>query len=241
MSARCFALIPAAGVGARMAVAMPKQYLPVAGTPMIVRTLDVLAAVREIDRIVVVVSPEDRRFASLRLKPEVADRVEVHNRGGGSRHETVANGLAAMADYADRDDWVLVHDAARCGIWPALVIALIEVLKDDPVGGLLALPVADTLKRAEVTRADAAGGRVEATLDRDGVWLAQTPQMFRYGMLADALAAADARGFRVTDEASAIEAAGHSPRLVLGSSRNFKVTTSDDLAMMRAMLAVHPS
>jgi len=241
MSARCFALIPAAGVGARMALALPKQYVPVAGVPMIVRTIEVLAAVREIERIAVVVAPADRRFATLALRPDVAQRVDVHPSGGDTRHETVENGLADLASHARADDWVLVHDAARCGIWPALVIALIEVLKDDPVGGLLALPLADTLKRAEPDRDDSVASRVEATLDRDTLWLAQTPQMFRMGLLAEALAAARTRGTRVTDEASAVEALGHRPRLVLGSSRNFKVTTSDDLAMMRALLAAHPS
>ncbi len=241
MAGRCFALIPAGGVGARMALAMPKQYLPVAGVPMIVRTVEVLAAVREIERIAVVVAPADRRFEALELKRDVSSRVDVQHVGGDTRHDTVLNGLRAMAEYVDPDDWVLVHDAARCGIWPALVIALIEVLKDDAVGGLLAMPLADTLKRAEPERAHSVASRVEATLDRVGLWQAQTPQMFRHGLLLDALATAQVRDTRVTDEAGAIEAMGHHPRLVLGSSRNFKVTTSDDLAMMRAMLAVHPS
>ncbi|MFJ0764713.1 2-C-methyl-D-erythritol 4-phosphate cytidylyltransferase, partial [Bordetella pertussis] len=140
--------------------------------------------------------------------------------------DTVA---AALADSgAAADDWILVHDAARPGLPAAALARLIDACLDDAVGGLLALPVADTVK--------AGRQRVSRTVDRDGLWLAQTPQMFRAGLLRDALARARAAGLAVTDEASAVEAAGHAPRLVAGALRNFKVTWPDDFELMEKWL-----
>ncbi|CFN29194.1 4-diphosphocytidyl-2C-methyl-D-erythritol synthase [Bordetella pertussis] len=136
---------------------------------------------------------------------------------------------AALADSgAAADDWILVHDAARPGLPAAALARLIDACLDDAVGGLLALPVADTVK--------AGRQRVSRTVDRDGLWLAQTPQMFRAGLLRDALARARAAGLAVTDEASAVEAAGHAPRLVAGALRNFKVTWPDDFELMEKWL-----
>ncbi|MGF2241433.1 2-C-methyl-D-erythritol 4-phosphate cytidylyltransferase, partial [Bordetella pertussis] len=129
---------------------------------------------------------------------------------------------------AAADDWILVHDAARPGLPAAALARLIDACLDDAVGGLLALPVADTVK--------AGRQRVSRTVDRDGLWLAQTPQMFRAGLLRDALARARAAGLAVTDEASAVEAAGHAPRLVAGALRNFKVTWPDDFELMEKWL-----
>ncbi|MFJ0859114.1 2-C-methyl-D-erythritol 4-phosphate cytidylyltransferase, partial [Bordetella pertussis] len=143
-----------------------------------------------------------------------------------NRADTVA---AALADSgAAADDWILVHDAARPGLPAAALARLIDACLDDAVGGLLALPVADTVK--------AGRQRVSRTVDRDGLWLAQTPQMFRAGLLRDALARARAAGLAVTDEASAVEAAGHAPRLVAGALRNFKVTWPDDFELMEKWL-----
>lgn len=230
---RCFALVPAAGSGSRLASDVPKQYLPVAGTPMIVRTIAAFSAVERIASITVAVAPDDARFDALALDTA---RLRVERCGGPTRAATVRNALSTLA--AHDDDWVLVHDAARCGITAALVGSLVATLEDDAVGGLLALPVADTVKRA-MPRANASSeSRVGSTIDRASLWLAQTPQMFRYRLLVDALDAAEREGHVVTDEASAIELAGLRPRLVVGSPRNFKVTTPHDLALMDALLAL---
>ncbi len=233
MTARCFALIPAAGVGTRTGAAIPKQYLPVAGEPMIVHTLRAFAAVGGIAGIAVVVAPDDDRFAALALEGSLVERIRVMRAGGATRDASVANGLAALQAVIRDDDWVLVHDAARCGITADVIERLIARVGDDAVGGLLAIPLDDTVKRQA-----AATDRsyVAETVDRRGLWRAQTPQMFRYGVLRDALASARTRGFLVTDEASAIEAAGLRVLLVPGAPGNFKVTTADDLAMMDVLL-----
>lgn len=239
--ARCFALIPAAGIGSRVGSAaggaVPKQYRPVAGRPMIAWTLAAFAAVEAIESIVVVVAGQDRWIDDVQVD---AGRVAIHRVGGASRDATVANGLAAMRDIASDDDWVLVHDAARCGITAGLIASLIAHVRSDPVGGLLALPLDDTIKRAAPESAELQPS-VDETVDRRGLWRAQTPQMFRYGLLRDAIAAAHARGIAMTDESSAIEIAGHRALLVPGSARNFKVTTADDLAMMDRLLRVDAS
>jgi 2-C-methyl-D-erythritol 4-phosphate cytidylyltransferase len=234
VTVRCFALVPAAGVGVRAGGAVPKQYLPVAGVPMIAHTLAAFAASPAIARIAIVLAPDDRHFDE--ALPPAARPAGIHviRDGGATRDASVANGLAALAGLASDDDWILVHDAARCGITPALIARLIDGVGDDAVGGLLAVPLDDTTKRAS-----AVGGATPAvaeTVDRRGLWRAQTPQMFRYRLLVDALASARARGVAVTDESSAIEAAGHRALLIPGSPRNFKVTTADDLAMMDLLL-----
>ncbi len=168
-------------------------------------------------------------------------RVVVRYCGADTRAGTVSNALAECGAAAG--DWVLVHDAARPGLPPDALARLIDACLDDPVGGLLALPVADTVKgaREDVSAAACAAGvtmvtRVARTVDRTGLWLAQTPQMFRAGMLADALRAAARDGVAVTDEASALEAAGHAPLLVTGAMRNFKVTWPDDFDLMEKWL-----
>jgi 2-C-methyl-D-erythritol 4-phosphate cytidylyltransferase len=233
---RRFALIPAGGTGARIGGSTPKQYLPVAGQPLILYTLAAFLAAPAIDAIVVVVAPGDAWIDEL-IPVDAAGRIRVIRDGGATRADSVGNGLAALTDAKD-DDWVLVHDAARCGIAPEQIEGLVETLADDPVGGLLAVRLDDTVKRQQ---ADDARPVVETTVDRSGLWRAQTPQMFRYRLLRDALVHAAANGTTVTDEASAIEAAGHRVRLVPGSALNFKVTTPDDLAMMDALLRVRPA
>ena len=222
---RCHALLPCAGTGSRAGTAEPKQYQPVAGLPMVLHTLAAFTAVDRIDSCLVVVAPGDR-FLS------VDDpRIQLARVGGSTRAASVFNGLQALLDSgADVNDWVLVHDAARCLVTPAQINALMDVCVDDAVGGLLALKLPDTLK-AE------AAGRVAATVDRSDKWLAQTPQMFRIGALQAALAAQASNGFAgVTDEASAMELAGQQPLLVPGSAQNFKVTYPEDFALAEAIL-----
>ncbi|KMY85728.1 2-C-methyl-D-erythritol 4-phosphate cytidylyltransferase [Candidatus Paraburkholderia calva] len=234
-----FALIPCAGTGSRSGAPMPKQYQTVAGRPMFGHSLAAFDACSEFSQTLVVLAPDDhhfdaRRFAGLRFA--------VERCGGASRQASVYNGLVALANFgACDDDWVLVHDAARPGISPELLRKLVAELRDDPVGGILALPVADTLKRvapsmpAPSTGPDA-GPRIARTESRDGLWQAQTPQMFRLGMLREAIERARHDGHDLTDEASAIKWLGHSPRLVQGSLRNFKVTYPEDFALASAML-----
>jgi len=223
---RCHALVPCAGTGARAGAPGPKQYERVAGLPMVMHTLAAFGAEQRIEHVRVVVAPADR-FLSV----DDARIVLVHC-GGASRAESVLNGLQSMLDDGVApSDWVLVHDAARCLVTPSDIGRLIDACRQDPVGGLLALPLPDTLKQASE-------GRVTGTLERADKWLAQTPQMFRLGLLHSALQAARADGFvGITDEASAIERLGHHPLLVVGSARNFKVTYPDDFAMAEALLA----
>ena len=223
-AARYFALIPAAGVGARMAADGPKQYLPLAGKPMLRHTIDAFLSSDLISHTFVVVSPDDGQIDA--CAPHHG--VSVLRCGGASRMASVQYALAAMASDLRDDDWVLVHDAARPGLTAALIEKLITSTGSDPVGGLLALPVVDTVKRA--------GLGTVATVARDGLWLAQTPQMFRYRLLCDALAAVtDAAA--ITDDASAVEALGHAPKLVEGHPRNLKVTLPADIRIAEMYLA----
>ena len=226
---RFFALIPCAGQGSR-AGASPsgeaKQYRLVAGQPMVLHTLAAFGQVARLARTLVVVAAGDDFFDSASDLP-----FDVAACGGASRAASVRNGLAALRRAgAQADDWALVHDAARCLIAPAQINQLIDACEHDAVGGLLAHKLPDTLKCEGVLDQQ---GRVAATLDRSDKWLAQTPQMFRIGLLAQAL---DAAGAAVTDESSAIEALGLSPRLVPGSAQNFKVTYPEDFALAEAVL-----
>lgn len=224
---RHFALVPAAGVGARLGAACPKQYLPLAGKPMLLHVLETFAACAAIAHCFVVVSAGDAYIDEIiAAAPQLAGRVTVLPHGGATRHESVLNGLRQIRAQADDGDWVLVHDAARPGLNEALIEKLIAELRDDHVGGLLALPVVDTLKRSD------ADGRAAETVPRAGLWGAQTPQMFRYALLRRALEEAE----EVTDEASAIEALGLAPLLVEGSVRNFKVTLPQDIALAELLL-----
>jgi 2-C-methyl-D-erythritol 4-phosphate cytidylyltransferase len=224
---RLFALVPCAGVGERSGAEGPKQYASLAGRSLVSHTLAALAAVRRLSATLVVLSPHDTQFE--RHVP--AFNGWVARVGGVSRAQTVSNGLAELARRgAGPRDWVLVHDAARCLLRPEWVDALIDACVADAVGGLLALPVADTLK-AEGDGVLA--GRVRATVERRGRWQAQTPQMFRLQALRDALLAA---GTDVTDEASAMEAQGHAPRLVTGALENFKVTYPADFDLAERLL-----
>lgn len=219
-----FALVPAAGGGTRMGGACPKQYLSLAGQPLIRHALAALVDVPSIERVVVVLAPDDTQWDGFDWS-DLLPRLTVMRCGGATRAESVTNGLRAMREFAKPDDWVLVHDAARACLTREHVEKLIAEVGDDPVGGLLAVPVADTLKRAH--EPTSAGVRVAATVPREGLWQAQTPQMFRHGMLLEALEYAP----RVTDEASAIEALGRHPRLVAADATNLKVTYPLDLQL----------
>ena len=224
---RCYALVPCAGAGLRAGTAVPKQYAPLAGRPLVAHTLAALRAVPEIEATLVVVSPDDARFGAL-IPAAEHDRDWLAAAGGDSRAQTVANGLAELRRRgADDDDWVLVHDAARCLLRPAWVQRLIAACRDDAVGGLLAVPLADTLKRGH-------DSRVQATVDRRHLWAAQTPQMFRLGLLQRALGHA---GPQVTDEASAVEALGLQPLLVQGAWENLKITWPADFGLAERLLA----
>jgi 2-C-methyl-D-erythritol 4-phosphate cytidylyltransferase len=223
---RFYALVPCAGVGQRAGTAGPKQYEPLAGRAVVAHTLAALAAVPRLSATLVVLSADDTRFEN--HVPGWADAGGWLARcGGATRAATVAAGLAVLLQRgASAADWVLVHDAARCLLRPEWVDRLIDACGEDEVGGLLAVPVADTLKSE-------AQGRVQATIDRQGKWAAQTPQMFRIGLLQRALSAA---GDKVTDESSAIEALGLQPRLVPGEVENLKLTWPQDFALARRLL-----
>lgn len=226
-SSRFFVLIPCAGQGSRAGVVagQSKQYQEMAGQPMVLHTLAAFLTVERLARALVVVAPGDGFFDAIPEKP-----FDVVACGGASRATSVRQGLDALLRAgAETGDWVLVHDAARCLVTPAQINQLIDACQHDAVGGLLAHQLPDTLKQA-------AGGRVAATLDRSDKWLAQTPQMFRIGLLAQALDAAESAGSVVTDESSAIEALGLAPKMVPGSAQNFKVTYPDDFALAEAIL-----
>jgi 2-C-methyl-D-erythritol 4-phosphate cytidylyltransferase len=225
-----FALIPAAGSGTRFAGGAPKQYATLAGKPMLWHAVKALC-VPPVEAVFAVLAADDRSFAE-RDWGAFAGKLEPLYCGGESRRDSVFNGLVAAMAHMSHDDWVLVHDAAR----PCLPLRdlqnLLSECAEDQIGGLLALPVSDTVKRA--AKDEAGAQRVAGTEDRAQLWLAQTPQMFRAGLLAQALRQASGG---VTDEAQAIEGLGLKPRLVAGSRENLKVTWPDDLAIAEAILA----
>lgn len=226
---RCFALVPCAGKGARAGSAGPKQYVALAGQAMVAHTLQALRAARGIDQLLVILHPEDTLFES--QVPGFDGW--IGQVGGATRAHTVANGLGLLRQRgALPEDWVLVHDAARCLIQASWVERLIEACQHDAVGGLLACPVADTLKQGFE-------GRVLAGLDRADKWQAQTPQMFRLGLLQQALEQAlanNADAVNITDESSAMERAGHFPLLIQGALENFKVTYPSDFELAEKLL-----
>jgi 2-C-methyl-D-erythritol 4-phosphate cytidylyltransferase len=219
---RFFALIPCGGTGTRAGTACPKQYQPIAGQAMVLHTLAAFAQVPRIAAAWVVIAPSDVWWSANAVATK-----NIAACAGNTRANTVFNGLRhLLTQGAAASDWVLVHDAARCLITPAQINAVIDACAADAVGGLLALPLPDTLKTEQ-------DGRVSATVSRAHKWLAQTPQMFRIGALTDALEKA---GDQVTDESSAMEALGLKPKLVPGSAQNFKITYPEDFALAEAVL-----
>lgn len=226
---KIWVIVPAAGSGRRMRTATAKQYLHVNGRTLLETTLRLLLAQARITEIVVTTGTEDKQWHSLACAklPRIVSVV-----GGATRAHSVYNGLLALQGKAGESDWVLVHDAARPCLKAALLDRLITKLQHDPVGGILALRVKDTLKLS-----DSQNQRIRKTLDRSSVWQAQTPQMFRFGLLINALECALNANLDITDEASAMELAGYQPRLIEGDARNLKVTTPEDLQLAEFLLS----
>lgn len=222
-----WAIVPAAGIGARMNSDMPKQYLTLQGATVIAHTLKRLAQLPSLSATVVALHPDDRHWSS--RGPELREGLMTCT-GGQERALSVLNGLHALAGLARDEDWVLVHDAVRPCVRVSDIEAMLLELETHPVGGLLGVPVSSTLKLANVNR------DVVTTLPRDDMWQASTPQAFRYGLLREVLEQAVARGELVTDEAGAMELAGYSPRLVRGGADNIKITFPEDLAMAEVIL-----
>lgn len=227
MTGRLWAVVPAAGSGRRMRAERPKQYLSLGKRTVIEHSLDALCAIDDICGIVVALTEADPYWPELDIQ---TPRPLLTAPGGAERAASVANALAVLAAQADEQDWVLVHDAARPCVRTADLEKLIATLRDDPVGGLLAVPVRDTMKQAGIE------ARAERTVDRSRLWHALTPQMFRLGALRAALAEASAQGLQVTDDASALELTGRQPRLVEGHADNIKITRPEDLALAEFFL-----
>ncbi|MFO1407203.1 MAG: 2-C-methyl-D-erythritol 4-phosphate cytidylyltransferase [Steroidobacteraceae bacterium] len=224
---RRWAVVAAAGRGERYGGRLPKQYEPLLGRPVLSWSISALLGSRALDGLCVALAPGDRRFSTL---PEARDPRVVTCVGGDRREASVARALDALESSAGHDDWVLVHDAARPCLRTEDVERLLDAVRDDPVGGLLAARVADTIK------VDDGRGRAARTADRSSLWRALTPQAFRYGMLRRALALCRERDRPVTDEASAIEALGLKPLLVEGRPDNLKITTPADRLAAEAVL-----
>ena len=223
-----YAVIPAAGSGSRMGAEIPKQYQDLAGTTLIQRAIDALYCDVRIQQIFIVLAPQDDYFRKINWAA-YHGKLEPLYCGGATRAASVLNGLVAIAGAVQPDDWVLVHDAARPCLNAQLLNRLLMEIADDDVGGMLAIPVADTLKRADAAQ------RVIETVPREALWQAQTPQMFRYRLLLEALRRANPA--LVTDEAGAIEQIGLKPRLVMGSASNLKITWPEDVAFAQVFFS----
>jgi len=222
--AKIWAVVPSAGSGQRMQQSIPKQYLELRGKAVLEHTLAVLLAEQNIRQVVVSVAADDAYWSRLDY---AKDPKVISTTGGKTRALSVLNGISSLSAQARNDDWVLVHDAARPCLSTDLLRSFIEQLRDARVGGILALASKDTVKLTPRRGAT----KIEQTLDRDRIWYAQTPQMFRYGLLKEALEQAIDNGEAITDEASAMELAGYQPRLIAGEARNLKITTPDDLEL----------
>ena len=225
----CWAVVPAAGRGQRLGGGRPKQYLPLDERTIAEHTLDCLLDLPDIALVMVALAPEDDYWHSL---PQArSSRVETVA-GGADRAASVLNALTRLKQRAAPGDWVLVHDMVRPCTPPQCIQTLREELADHPVGGLLAIPVTDSLHRA-----DSAHNLLPEAVSRDNLWRAQTPQLFRYGLLCEALQAVQDAGETAEDEAAAMLRAGHRPRVVQGSARNIKITVPEDLPLARSALA----
>jgi 2-C-methyl-D-erythritol 4-phosphate cytidylyltransferase len=224
-----YALIPAAGSGTRMAGKGPKQYTPLAGRPMLWHAIRAVC-MPPVETVFVVLAPGDRAFAQQEWGA-FAGRLEPLYCGGETRRDSVYNGLVAAMAAVQAEDWILVHDAARPCLPRKDLDSLVRETQNDAVGGILALPAADTVKK--VAKDEGGVQRITVTEDRSQLWLAQTPQMFRAGLLVQALQKAQGS---VTDEAAAVEQLGLRPRLVAGSRENLKVTWPEDIAIAESIL-----
>lgn len=225
-SIKYWPLVPCAGAGSRSGADIPKQYVMLEGQPVVAHTLKGLRSLACLELVTIVLAPDDTIFSKI-CSDFLGNNAKV---GGDTRAQSVRAGLKVLREQgAQDDDWVLVHDAARCLIQPQWVLRLIESCQNDAVGGLLAYPVPDTMKQAK-------DGRSISTVSRQDKWLAQTPQMFRLALLEKALGNAFATGLGITDEASAVEALGLSPLLVACSADNFKLTYPDDFERAAVLL-----
>lgn len=219
---RFWGIVPAAGTGRRFGGDTPKQYSDLLGQPVLAHSIGCLLSIDTLEKVVVAIHPDDGRWRTMEIS---SDARVASVAGGRERADSVLAALESLQGEAERDDWVLVHDAVRPCVNTADIEKLIGAAKAHAVGGLLACPVSDTLKRAE-------GGEVVETVDRSGLWRALTPQMFRYGLLVRSLRGRDG----VTDESSALEQAGYRPLIVEGSASNIKITHRADLALGELIL-----
>jgi len=224
-----WAVVPSAGSGQRMGQAIPKQYLELNGRTVIEHTIATLLAEPRISKVFVCLAESDEYWPRLDYSKDL--RVSSVT-GGNTRAHSVMNGINELSKQADQDDWVLVHDAARPCLSGTLLCSFIDQLTKHKVGGILAMPSKDTVKQA----VDNGRTEIETTLNRDRIWYAQTPQMFRCDLLKEALNNAIKRRLNITDEASAIEMAGYRPKLIEGEMRNLKVTTPEDLALASLLI-----
>lgn len=220
---RYWVIIPAAGSGRRMGSDIPKQYLTMHGQSVLTHTLQRVGQMDMIAGIVVAIAPNDQYWPTLSLASLRIPVWTVH--GGKERADSVMNALRYLAQYAAPQDWVLVHDAARPCVRQSDIQRLINAVQNEPAGGILAIPVRDTMKRADATR------HIATTVERNALWHALTPQMFRLGLLQEALENAIQQNITVTDEAMAIEKLGYQPLLIEGSADNIKITRQEDLAL----------
>ncbi|WP_331346084.1 2-C-methyl-D-erythritol 4-phosphate cytidylyltransferase [Cellvibrio sp. UBA7661] len=222
----CWIVVPAAGIGSRMGAVCPKQYLPLAGKTVLENTLERLLKLPDIAGIVLVLHAEDHHWNTMSL----AQNPKIHKIiGGDERCNSVLNALDFLARKAASDDWVLVHDAARPCVSLDSIIELVDVVQQHSVGGILGVPVSDTLKQVE-------GGSIQSTANRNLLWHAQTPQMFRLGLLKTCLQRALSEGKVITDESSAVECYGYHPLMVQGRSDNIKITRPEDLAIAAMLI-----
>jgi 2-C-methyl-D-erythritol 4-phosphate cytidylyltransferase len=226
-----WAVLPAAGIGRRMGSSIPKQYLSIDGAPLILHSLRRLSAVKKIEKIVVVIHPEDSRWAELEksIKEEFGNRI-ITVMGGGERYQSVLNGLTALTEFAGKDDWVLVHDAVRPCVRTSDIENLIQKVSLHSIGGLLGSPVDNTLKRVDKKLT------VIETVDRESYWNALTPQMFRFAQLKESIQTVVVSGKQVTDEAGAMEVAGFKPIMIAGQKDNIKITVEADLVLASQIL-----
>ncbi|MFK8046914.1 MAG: 2-C-methyl-D-erythritol 4-phosphate cytidylyltransferase [Halioglobus sp.] len=229
---RFWGVIPAAGVGSRMTARrsdpLPKQYLSLRGRRVIEHSLEAMLECGALESVMVALNPEDKNAQNMPCFDNVKVRQTL---GGATRAESVLAALLALAEFADESDWVVVHDAARPCVPVEDIRKLIAAVKDTGVGGVLAEAIVDTVKLAYED------GKVVKTLNRNHLWRAQTPQVFRLGLLTKALQEAIETRQPITDEASAMESAGHSVQIVAGSSRNLKITVPEDLALAEFYLS----
>ncbi len=221
-------IVPAAGTGRRFGAELPKQYLPLMDSTVMQCTLNRLSQLSMIEQIIVPIHAQDTLATQLNYQQPNKIRFVV---GGAERADSVLAGLKAIADHAQANDWVLVHDVARPCVRLSDIEKLIQSVADDTIGGILAVPVRDTIKQAAMTHS-----HIIATVPRQQLWQAFTPQMFRFGVLYQALIQAQQQNYLVTDEASAVEALGHHPQLILGAHDNIKITYPEDLQLAEFLL-----